>query len=198
MSSIAHSFRTSPYPKPIRGRSHSDGMALSRTQRSSCLLNSAFDAPTRPAESSVASAVSDSAPSMGYPAPDISFPWHPTFPNHEAFNTDSLDHASWPYFPTENLSSNIPTTAANKIATEVSNQTPSTPPNLFASLALRPTSPPPSPSNRPQDLRFPGDLYTPTFIRKHGPKREGWCGLCQPGRWLVLKNSAFWYDKSFT
>jgi len=22
--------------------------------------------------------------------------------------------------------------------------------------------------------------------------------LCKPGRWLVLKNSAFWYDKSFT
>lgn len=49
-----------------------------------------------------------------------------------------------------------------------------------------------------QDLRFTGDLYTPRWVRGHGNKREGWCGLCKPGRWLVLKNSAFWYDKSFT
>jgi hypothetical protein len=49
-----------------------------------------------------------------------------------------------------------------------------------------------------QELRFPGDLYTPKWVRGHGNKREGWCGLCKPGRWLVLKNSAFWYDKSFT
>jgi Domain of unknown function (DUF4451) len=49
-----------------------------------------------------------------------------------------------------------------------------------------------------QDLRFEGDLYTPRFVRGHGNKREGWCGICKPGRWLVLKNSAYWYDKSFT
>jgi hypothetical protein len=51
---------------------------------------------------------------------------------------------------------------------------------------------------REQDLRFPGDLYTPKWVRGQGNKREGWCGFCKPGRWLVLKNSAFWYDKSFT
>jgi hypothetical protein len=49
-----------------------------------------------------------------------------------------------------------------------------------------------------QELRFDGDLYTPRWVRGHGNKREGWCGICKPGRWLVLKNSAFWYDKSFT
>lgn len=49
-----------------------------------------------------------------------------------------------------------------------------------------------------QELRFEGDLYTPRFVRGHGNKREGWCGICKPGRWLVLKNSAYWYDKSFT
>ncbi len=49
-----------------------------------------------------------------------------------------------------------------------------------------------------QELRFDGDLYTPKWVRGHGNKREGWCGICKPGRWLVLKNSAFWYDKSFT
>ena len=49
-----------------------------------------------------------------------------------------------------------------------------------------------------QELRFEGDLYTPRYVRGHGNKREGWCGICKPGRWLVLKNSAYWYDKSFT
>ncbi|KAI9838011.1 MAG: hypothetical protein M1819_006165 [Sarea resinae] len=79
-------------------------------------------------------------------------------------------------------------------------------PDLFASLQSTPSEPPlrdmrpndPSLTPREQDLRFPGDLYTPRWIRGHGNKREGWCGLCKPdGRWLVLKNSAFWYDKSF-
>ena len=51
---------------------------------------------------------------------------------------------------------------------------------------------------REQDLRFEGDLYTPRWVRGHGNKREGWCGICKPGRWLVLKNSAYWYDKSFS
>jgi Domain of unknown function (DUF4451) len=82
----------------------------------------------------------------------------------------------------------------------------SKPPDLYASLADPPLDPPESdmhpddPDMTPheQELRFPGDLYTPRWVRGHGNKREGWCGLCKPGRWLVLKNSAFWYDKSFT
>ena len=40
-------------------------------------------------------------------------------------------------------------------------------------------------------------LYTPRWIRGHGKDREGWCGICKPGKWLILKTSAFWYDKSF-
>jgi hypothetical protein len=59
---------------------------------------------------------------------------------------------------------------------------------------------PEDPSMMPheQELRFENDLYTPRWVRGHGNKREGWCGICKPGRWLVLKNSAFWYDKCFT
>lgn len=80
------------------------------------------------------------------------------------------------------------------------------PPNLYASLLEDQIPPPPEdmnpedPDMKPheQDLRFEGDLYTPRWVRGHGNKREGWCGICKPGRWLVLKNSAFWYDKSFT
>ena len=80
------------------------------------------------------------------------------------------------------------------------------PPDLFASLRRQPTAPPardmsvsdPDLLPHEQDLRSDGDLYTPRWVRGQGNKREGWCGLCEPGRWLVLKNSAFWYDKSFT
>lgn len=82
----------------------------------------------------------------------------------------------------------------------------SDPPNLYSSLHEEPSNPPEEDMNpsdpdlvpHEQDLRFQGDLYTPRWVRGHGNKREGWCGLCKPGRWLVLKNSAFWYDKSFT
>ncbi|POS83675.1 hypothetical protein EPUL_004586, partial [Erysiphe pulchra] len=79
-------------------------------------------------------------------------------------------------------------------------------PDLYASLHEEQVAPPPedmNPSNpelipHEQELRFDGDLYTPRWVRGHGNKREGWCGICKPGRWLILKNSAFWYDKSFT
>ncbi|KFY15792.1 hypothetical protein V491_05548 [Pseudogymnoascus sp. VKM F-3775] len=82
----------------------------------------------------------------------------------------------------------------------------SDPPDLYASLNDEQIPPPPEDMNpsdpdlvpHEQELRFDGDLYTPRWVRGHGNKREGWCGICKPGRWLVLKNSAFWYDKSFT
>ncbi|KAF3904333.1 hypothetical protein AA313_de0203099 [Arthrobotrys entomopaga] len=82
----------------------------------------------------------------------------------------------------------------------------SDPPDLYAALAEEQLDPPEEdmnpedPDMKPheQELRFEGDLYTPKWVRNHGNKREGWCGICKPGRWLVLKNSAFWYDKSFT
>ncbi len=71
------------------------------------------------------------------------------------------------------------------------------PPDLFAPLNITPLTPPTSENIRHQSLRFPMDLYTPAYVRNNGIEREGWCGICRPGRWLVLKNSAFWYDKSF-
>ena len=69
-------------------------------------------------------------------------------------------------------------------------------PSIPSEEELRPSDSEMEPSE--QDVRFEGDLYTPRFVRGHGNKREGYCGLCKPGRWLVLKNSAFWYDKSFS
>lgn len=80
------------------------------------------------------------------------------------------------------------------------------PPDLYPALHEEPAPPPPEDMNPSdpdlvpyeQELRFDGDMYTPKWVRGHGNKREGWCGICKPGRWLVLKNSAYWYDKSFT
>ena len=80
------------------------------------------------------------------------------------------------------------------------------PPDLFGSLSEEQLVPPledmkpedPEMTPHEQEVRFEGDLYTPRFVRGHGNKREGWCGICKPGRWLVLKNSAYWYDKSFS
>jgi hypothetical protein len=82
----------------------------------------------------------------------------------------------------------------------------SDPPELYAALREEQIPPPPEDMNPEdpdmipceQELGFEGDIYTPRWVRGHGNKREGWCGICKPGRWLVLKNSAFWYDKSFS
>ncbi|KAK7583042.1 hypothetical protein V3481_012336 [Fusarium oxysporum f. sp. vasinfectum] len=82
----------------------------------------------------------------------------------------------------------------------------SDPPELYAALREEQIPPPPEDMNPEdpdmipceQELSFEGDLYTPRWVRGHGSKREGWCGICKPGRWLVLKSSAFWYDKSFS
>jgi hypothetical protein len=45
---------------------------------------------------------------------------------------------------------------------------------------------------RKQVLKFTNDQYTPTWVRFSGAKKEGLCDLCTPGKWLQLKNSAFW------
>ncbi|KAH7186337.1 hypothetical protein DER44DRAFT_904656 [Fusarium oxysporum] len=75
----------------------------------------------------------------------------------------------------------------------------SDPPELYAALREEQIPPPPEDMNPEdpdmipceQELSFEGDLYTPRWVRGHGNKREGWCGICKPGRWLVLKSSAF-------
>jgi Domain of unknown function (DUF4451) len=80
------------------------------------------------------------------------------------------------------------------------------PPDLFGPLSEEQLVPPledmkpddPELTPHEQELRSEGDLYTPRYVRGHGNKREGWCGICKPGGWLVLKNSAYCYDKSFT
>ncbi|ORX54854.1 hypothetical protein BCR36DRAFT_266933, partial [Piromyces finnis] len=50
---------------------------------------------------------------------------------------------------------------------------------------------------RNQKVRFEGDIYTPKLVRFSGNAKEGLCDQCNPGRWLQLKNSAYWYHKQF-
>ncbi|CDS12170.1 hypothetical protein LRAMOSA04365 [Lichtheimia ramosa] len=50
---------------------------------------------------------------------------------------------------------------------------------------------------RRQKLRYAGDKYTPQWVRYNGQAKEGLCDTCRPGKWLQLKNSAFWYHKQF-
>ncbi|KAI9672665.1 MAG: hypothetical protein M1831_000100 [Alyxoria varia] len=64
-------------------------------------------------------------------------------------------------------------------------------------LDLSATPPPPSNPSRDPKVEYtakePYDLYRPRWVRGDKNSREGWCGLC--GRWLLLKTSAFNYDK---
>ncbi|KAG1455628.1 hypothetical protein G6F56_007021 [Rhizopus delemar] len=50
---------------------------------------------------------------------------------------------------------------------------------------------------RRQKQRYEGDYYTPNWVRYTGHLKEGYCDSCQPGKWLQLKNSAYWYHKQF-
>lgn len=45
---------------------------------------------------------------------------------------------------------------------------------------------------RRQKLRYEGDHYTPKWVRYTGHLKEGYCDSCHPGKWLQLKNSAYW------
>ncbi|OAD79089.1 hypothetical protein PHYBLDRAFT_157154 [Phycomyces blakesleeanus NRRL 1555(-)] len=50
---------------------------------------------------------------------------------------------------------------------------------------------------RQQSTRYKGDSYKPEWVRYAGHMKEGYCDLCKPGKWLQLKNSAYWYHKQF-
>ncbi|KAG1051387.1 hypothetical protein G6F43_006404 [Rhizopus delemar] len=50
---------------------------------------------------------------------------------------------------------------------------------------------------RRQKLRYEGDHYTPKWVRYTGHLKEGYCDICPSGKWLQLKNSAYWYHKQF-
>ena len=207
-------FRASPYPNAAaRNRSFSTGsVALSRTQRSASFIDTTH----------VSTGYVSHHPSASSSCVDLTFVNEPAWSqplasqmpssffdaDHTTFSSPLAQYHTQSTIPrpiqsvqeTNVLHSSHPTIADQHYGCT------SDPPNLFGPLECEPCSPPPEDMDpedpdmipRVQELRFEGDLYTPKYIRGHGNKREGWCGICKPGRWLVLKNSAFWYDKSFT
>ena len=224
-SSPRHSYRASPYPSQAsRNRSFSAShAALARSHRGSPIPQMSYH---RPFASVHASPLSTSNTSMIESAEFNSANYN--IFSHPAMFDDLRTHANLQYQLNEHavrgssiassppkhsssLSSNSihnhnhshsPSTATTKCEHHFAGS--SAAPDLFGPLSKPPVSPPPEDMiceseadiPRSQELRFDGDLYTPKYVRGHGNKREGWCGICS--RWLVLKNSAFWYDKSFS
>ncbi len=211
-------YRTSPYPTLSgRGRSMSAGsVALSRSQLGSPYVHGASPATGLEYNQSLQVATASNLPTMG----DIDFdlfcqPQSSALPG-VTYDPGSLflpspaedaacETACTSTHSTPEIVHILQSSNAAQVHYEHHFAGSSSPPNLFGPLQEDQLSPPPEDMDvdeadlpRAQELRFEGDLYTPKYVRGHGNKREGWCGICKPGRWLVLKNSAFWYDKSFT
>ncbi|KAI4087950.1 MAG: hypothetical protein LQ344_006429 [Seirophora lacunosa] len=199
-SAPRHSFRTSPYPMNLgRGRSASTGsVALARTQRASTYFQDVQQTPdlvsqlSSPSDTNTVATFEDNEFQV-YCQSNQSY----VARTHHIY--EEQIHALAETADILQSSSHDNHFCEHHFAGSTS------PPDLFGPLSQEPSSPPPedfdceeSMMPRMQDLRFAGDMYTPRYVRGHGNKREGWCGTCKPGRWLVLKNSAFWYDKSFS
>lgn len=138
--------------------------------------------------------------------------------NSSLFGSETLEHSlvllpgpcqskgCQPHGSSDPPTPGIPDILTSNNQVEHRHESLSGPPDLFGALREGQLLPPDKdmdPLDRDlkpleQELRFDGDLYTPRFVRGRGNKREGWCGICKPGRWLVLKNSGYWYDKSFS
>eukprot|EP00842_Homolaphlyctis_polyrhiza_P001852 jgi/Hompol1/2668/HPOL_003011-RA len=99
------------------------------------------------------------------------------------------------------LVSNIVYSGEVEVYPTVSNSVPTRMPAGVPSVSLANTGNDACAALKPreQDVRAPDDSYTPKWVRGVSQKKEGLCDLCPPpGRWLQLKNSAFWYHKQFT
>ena len=210
-------YRTSPYSVTGRGRSFSTGsVALPKNRSSTSYIHKAHQSLNF--ASQMASPADESASMQAFNNVDFEmYCQSQTTPipssqldDNSMFLPFSFDH---PIHEAENtpLSDSIETVNVLQSSSAAISHCEhhfagsSEPPDLFGPLEHDQLSPPPEDMQcedhdapRAQELRFEGDLYTPKYVRGHGNKREGWCGICKPGRWLVLKNSAFWYDKSFT
>ncbi|GAA5876432.1 hypothetical protein JCM8547_002123 [Rhodosporidiobolus lusitaniae] len=131
-----------------------------------------------------------SAPTGAFPAP---FPHTPTQPPPSA-STSSFPPYDSSYPPAD--SSSFPSVLAPPASASTSTTHPCTahrdPPQRDFD------APPPGGEPYEQKLRFEEDQYTPKWVRFEKKDKEGWCALCPgEGKWLQLKNSAFWYHRQF-
>ncbi|KAL9611205.1 MAG: hypothetical protein Q9167_004153 [Letrouitia subvulpina] len=216
-SSPRHCFRTSPYPVNVgRGRSFSTGsVALPKSHHTSALVHTVQQSPEATSQHTSPARVMRSMSTINdnefemFCQPQQTFVPEPYFSdisfNHFSFDPAINGVANSNFTPPPECMNILQSSSPHRDLHEHHFAGSTCPPDLFGPLSEDQLSPPPEDmdceeSERPraQELRFEGDMYTPRFVRGHGNKREGWCGICKPGRWLVLKNSAFWYDKSFS
>ncbi|KAL8719526.1 MAG: hypothetical protein Q9225_003469 [Loekoesia sp. 1 TL-2023] len=213
-SAQRHCFRTSPYPMNFaRGRSASTGsVALSRTQRASTCIQKMQQTPDLSSQLSSPSTDTNTVTTFEDNEFQLFCQSNKSYlgETHFGYLSDGLSGFGANVFDEQaqrspELNNILQSSSPGKHLCEHHFAGSTSPPDLFGPLSEEPSSPPPedfdceeSMMPRAQDLRFEGDMYTPRYVRGHGNKREGWCGTCKPGRWLVLKNSAFWYDKSFS
>ncbi|KAL8917489.1 MAG: hypothetical protein Q9172_005824 [Xanthocarpia lactea] len=213
-SAPRHSYRTSPYPTNIgRGRSFSTGsVALSRTQRAATYIQTVQQTSDISSHHSSPLSATHNMDGFGENEFEMYCQSNQGFTAQVNLGSAAADLASFgagmfgePAQASPELVNVLHSNGSEKHLCEHHFTGATSPPDLFGPLCEEPSSPPPedfeceeSQMPRAQELRFEGDMYTPKYVRGHGNKREGWCGTCKPGRWLVLKNSAFWYDKSFS
>ncbi|KAL8694241.1 MAG: hypothetical protein Q9218_001067 [Villophora microphyllina] len=213
-SAPRHNYRTSPYPMiESRGRSFSTGsIAFSRTQRASTSIQNLQQGDDTMSQYSSPICASNASAAFADNEFDTCYQAHHTYVGEAPFGHSPSEDASFganlftaPARRSPEVVNVLHSSIPSKHTCEEHFTGSTSPPDLFGPLSEEPSSPPPedfdcdeSMMPRAQDLRFEGDMYTPRYVRGHGNKREGWCGTCKPGRWLVLKNSAFWYDKSFS
>ncbi|KAL8826186.1 MAG: hypothetical protein Q9170_007498 [Blastenia crenularia] len=213
-SSPRHCFRTSPYPlSSARSRSASTGsIALQRTQRASTFVQKIQQTPDLTSQLSSPLTETNTVATFEDNEFELFCQSSQSYLAQSHFGGPPGGHSGCgasileePIQRSPELANILQSNSPDKHHCEHHFAGSTSPPDLFGPLSEEPSSPPPedfdceeSMMPRAQDLRFEGDMYTPRYVRGHGNKREGWCGTCKPGRWLVLKNSAFWYDKSFS
>lgn len=213
-SAPRHSYRTSPYPMNFgRGRSAStSSAALARTRRASTFFQTVQQTPDMISQLSSPCTETDTVATFEGNEFQMYCQSNQLYVSGARFerSSDTMSVCGTSMFeqqpqPLAEMPNILQSSGHDNHLCEHHFAGSTSPPDLFGPLSEEPSSPPPedfdveeSMMPRAQDLRFEGDMYTPRYVRGHGNKREGWCGTCKPGRWLVLKNSAFWYDKSFS
>lgn len=144
--------------------------------------------------------------------PSVLISTPPSFPQTPFFSapafapyTPATSYQSYyplPFTVEGGLLSEYPGSRATRTTTSLGpTPPPLDPPLHMPQYASRPAvSTPPTLPGYPEPIYqppvFPGDIYTAPYKRRHPQGHwEGYCHLCDPPRWLDLKNSRYWDDK---
>jgi hypothetical protein len=123
--------------------------------------------------------------SMSEPIPTTSWNTTPTRKRNKSIRTNNTSAVIEECHPMDNIIESTATTTTTTTTTKDTNTmipeyNTNTNNNVLAAMPRR------------QKLRYEGDHYTPKWVRYTGHLKEGYCDSCNPGKWLQLKNSAYW------